>query len=80
MMSASLLAQYAVVALAVIVSIAVVMRKQFPNATRRARGTLALWLLREGHAPWMQALGRRIAPPARIAGGGCGGCNSCDPD
>jgi len=79
-MGAGLLAQYAVIALAVAISVAVVMRKQFPNATRRMRGWLALWLMREGHAPWMQAFGRRIAPPARISGDACGGCNSCDPD
>ena len=79
-MHAGLALQYVAVALVVAISAAVVMRRQFPNATRRARGWFALWLLREGRAPWMQAFGRRIAPPARIAGDACSGCNSCDPD
>ncbi len=40
--------QYLLVALAVLASAAVVMRKQFPNATRRLRLMLALPLARPG--------------------------------
>ncbi|GAA5007575.1 hypothetical protein FNZ56_03985 [Pseudoluteimonas lycopersici] len=79
-MSTGLLAQYAVIALAVVASIAVVMRKQFPNATRRLRIALALPLLREGAPAWFKPLGRAIAPPARVAGKGCDGCDNCGPD
>ena len=44
-LDAGLIAQYAVIALAVLASIGVVMRKQFPNATGRLRIALALPLL-----------------------------------
>lgn len=77
-MDAWLLVQYVVIALAVLVSIGVVMRKQFPDATRRVRIALALRLLRQGTAPWMQSLGRRIAPAPRSGAANCSGCDSCD--
>ncbi len=79
-MSAGLLAQYAVIALAVVASAAVVMRKQFPNVTRRLRIAIALPLLRDGAPAWIKPLGRAIAPPARGAGKGCDGCDNCGPD
>ena len=73
---AGLLAQYAVIALAVLASVGVVMRKQFPHATRRLRIALALALLRDDRPGWMRALGRWIAPPAK-GERGCGGCDGC---
>lgn len=76
-MHGSLLLQYLVVALAVLVSAAVVMHKQFPNATRRLRIALALPLLRDGRPGWLRALARRIAPPGQGGGKDCGGCNGC---
>ena len=72
--------QYAVVALAVFASLVVVVRRQFPNATRRLRIALALPLLREGAPRWLRPVGRAIAPPARGAGKGCDGCDGCGPD
>lgn len=78
-MDTGLLLQYAIVAVAVLLSVWVVMRRQFPNATRRLRGACALPLTREGRPAWLQAVGRRIAPPARAAAGACGGCDGCDP-
>ena len=79
MIEAGLLAQYIVIALAVLASVVVVMRKQFPNATRRMRIAIALPLLHEDRAEWMKSLGRMIAPAPRNAGGkDCGGCDSCD--
>ncbi|RZA17236.1 MAG: hypothetical protein EOP93_13730 [Lysobacteraceae bacterium] len=77
-MGAGLLWQYLVIALAVVASIAIVMRSQFPLATRRLRVALALRLLREGMPGWSRALGRRIAPAPRAGGSGCGGCDNCD--
>ena len=79
-MTIPLALQYVVIALAVAASAAVVMRKQFPNATRKLRVALALPLLREGTPAWLKPIGRAIAPPPRAAGKGCDGCNSCDPD
>ncbi|WP_041500821.1 DUF6587 family protein, partial [Xanthomonas sacchari] len=61
-MTASLLLQYLVIALAVLVSAWVVLKKQFPGTARKLRGALALRLLKPGRAAWLQALGRRIAP------------------
>ena len=77
-MSASLLLQYLVIALAVLASAMHVASSRFPAGVRRLRVSLALPLLRTGREPWLRALGRRIAPlPSALAGDGCGGCNSC---
>ena len=78
MMDAGLLAQYLVVALAVLASAAMVMRSQFPNATRRLRVAIALPLLREGAPEWMKSLGRAIAPAPRANAANCAGCDNCD--
>lgn len=75
-MTAGMLLQYIVVALAVLLSAWVVLKKQAPVATRRARIALALLLLREERPAWVRALGRRLAP-ASIAANACGGCKGC---
>ncbi|MDR6993354.1 DUF6587 family protein [Luteimonas sp. 3794] len=77
-MTAGLLLQYIVVALAVLFSAWVVLKKLAPNAARRLRIALALALLRAGRPAWMHALGRRVAP-APVAASSCGGCDSCGP-
>ena len=76
-MDAGLLAQYIVIALAVLASVVVVMRKQFPNETRRLCIAVALPLLREPTPAWMKSLGRVIAPSAQARGKDCGGCDGC---
>lgn len=76
-MSAGLLLQYAVVALAATASVLVVLHKRFPGTTRRLRVALALPLLRAGRPGWMRALGRWLAPAPTTTGKDCGGCNSC---
>jgi hypothetical protein len=75
---AGLLAQYLVIALAVLASAAVVMHRQFPNATRRLRIAIAMPLLREGAPGWMKSLGRAIAPAPRANAANCAGCDNCD--
>ena len=75
-MSAGLLLQYAVVALAATASVLVVLHKRFPNTARRLRVALALPLLRAGRPGWMRAIGRWLAP-APASGKDCGGCDSC---
>ena len=77
-MGAALLAQYIVIALAVLASVVVVMHKKFPKATRRLRIAIALPLMREQRTNWLQSLGRMIAPAPRANGKDCGGCDSCD--
>jgi hypothetical protein len=78
-MSTGLLLQYIVVALIVLISAWVVLKKQFPGTVRKARGAIALGLIKPQRAAWLQALGRHIAPPATGGGGACGGCDSCGP-
>ncbi|MDN5782988.1 MAG: hypothetical protein L0H23_13365 [Luteimonas sp.] len=83
-MNAALVFQYVVIGLAVLVSLGVVMKKQFPGATRRLRIAAALPLLREGRARWLRGIGRVVAPVGMAQGGAtsgsdaCGGCNNCD--
>ncbi len=72
--------QYAVIALAVLVSAWVVFRKQAPNTARRLRIAIALPLLREGRPGWLRAIGRWIAPVSNASADGCGGCSGCDGD
>ncbi len=76
--SLSLTLQYAVIAIAVLVSAWVVFRKQAPNAARRLRIAIALPLVREGRPGWMRALGKWIAPVSNGPADGCGGCSGCD--
>jgi len=77
-MTVGMLLQYVVVALAVLLSAWVVMRRQAPNMARHLRIALATLLMREGRSAWMRALGRRIAPMP-IARGTCGSCDGCEP-
>ena len=77
-MASGLYAQYAVIVLVVMASVLIVMRSQFPAATRKLRIAMALPLLREGTPAWMKELGRRIAPKPRGGGNACGGCDNCD--
>ena len=77
-MDAGLVAQYIVIALAVVLSLVVVARKQFPEGVRRMRIALALPLLREGKGPRSKRLGRWLAPAPRYPGDRCGGCSGCD--
>lgn len=80
-MDLSLTLQYAIIAVAVVVSVWVVLKKQFPGPLRKARSALALPLLRSGGAGWRYRLGRWIAPaPQAGADAACGGCSSCGPD
>lgn len=76
-MTRSLLAQYSVIALAVMFSAGYLLQKQWPQAWRAARIRCALPLLREGRAAWLHGLGRAIAPAPRVGQGACGSCNDC---
>ena len=78
-MSASLFVQYAIIAVAVLLSAWVVAKKQFPGSVRRLRVSLALPLLREGRPSWMRAIGLRVSPVAPAGDTACGGCDNCGP-
>lgn len=77
-MSAGLIAQYAVIGIAVAVSGIFVWKTRFPGSFRRARIALAAPLVREGRPAWMQRIGRWIAPLAISADNSCAGCHGCD--
>ena len=80
-MDVSLALQYAVIAILVVVSVWVVLKKQFPGPLRKVRVALALPLLREDRGAWIRGLGRWIAPATSMDGdASCGGCNTCGPD
>jgi len=77
-MHAGLVAQYAVVSLAVVASAAFVVRSRFPGTVRRLRIACAVPLVRETRPAWLRKVGRWIAPPARGGAGGCDdGCDGC---
>lgn len=78
-MTASLLLQYSVIALAVLLSVWVVAKKQFPGSVRKLRIALALLLLREGRPAWLRSLGHRVSPVGKAAASACGGCDNCGP-
>jgi hypothetical protein len=78
-MSMSLLLQYAIIALAVLLSVWVVAKKQFPGSVRKLRVAIALPLLREGKPAWLRSIGRRVSPVAKAGGSACGGCDNCGP-
>jgi hypothetical protein len=78
-MSASLLLQYFVVALAVLFSAWVVAKQQLPGSVRKLRVALALPLLREGRAKWLRSIGRWVAPVSQAENPTCGGCAGCGP-
>ena len=77
-MDAGMLAQYTVIAIAVLLSIVFVAKKQFPAGVRRLRIVCAVPLVREGRNPWLQRMGRWLAPAPMANAGDCGGCTSCD--
>lgn len=78
-MSTSLLLQYAIITLAVVLSAWVVAKKQFPGSVRKLRVAIALPLLREGRPAWLHSIGRRISPVAKVSSSACGGCDNCGP-
>jgi uncharacterized protein DUF6587 len=78
MMDTGLVVQYVVIAVAVVASAAFVAQKQFPVGVRRLRIALAVPLVRNGRATWVQRLGHWLAPAPRLGEGSCGECHSCD--
>jgi O-antigen/teichoic acid export membrane protein len=77
--STSLLVQYGVIAVAVLLSLWVVAKKQFPGSVRKLRVALALPLLREGKPAWLRAIGLWISPVGKAGSSACGGCDGCGP-
>ena len=78
-MTTSLLLQYLVIAVAVLLSAGVVVKKQFPGSVRKVRVAIALPLLREGKPWWLRSLGSWVSPVGRTEASACGGCDNCGP-
>ena len=76
-MGTGLLMQDVLIALAVVASVGFIAQRQFPAGMRRLRIACAVPLVREGRAPWLQRVGRTLAPPSASVKT-CGGCNGCD--
>ena len=71
--------QYLVIVIAVLLSLWVVLNQKLPGTLRRFRVALAITCLREGRAPWLARMGRRLAPAARNDESACGACTGCGP-
>ena len=82
-MVVGMLLQYMVIALAVILSVGFLAKRQWPGPVRRLRIVCALFLLRDQRRTIRRKLGRWIAPPplgnAGACGTGCGGCGTTPP-
>ena len=82
-MAPGMLLQYVGIALAVMLSLGYLAKRQWPGPVRRLRIVCALSLLRDQRRIWRRKLGRWIAPPppgsAGACAAGCGGCGSTPP-
>ena len=75
-MSAGLLLQYVVIALAVLASVWIVLRKLARKTTNRWLAAASIHLSQPGRSALVRALGRRLQP--REATGDCSdGCSTC---
>ncbi|MFC5437915.1 DUF6587 family protein [Rhodanobacter umsongensis] len=75
-MSTSLLLQYVVIGVAVLISALIVFRKLAPELTNRWLAAASIHFSRHGRAGWVRAMGRRLQP--RQATGNCSdGCSTC---
>ena len=75
-MSTSLLVQYAVIGLIVLISTLIVFRKLAPQLTNRWLAAASIRFSSSGHAAWVRAFGQRLQP--KQATGNCSdGCSTC---
>ncbi|HHW4680740.1 MAG TPA: DUF6587 family protein, partial [Xylella taiwanensis] len=78
-MSVSLLLQYVVIALVVVVSVLVVVRKYLSGTWSRVCRVLAWYLTRPSRPVWIQRFGHRLVPEMRRVSA-CHRCDNCTPD
>ena len=76
-MAITLVLQYVIIAIAVVISAWVVLHKQFPSAAKRLRSRLATWLLRSNSSS-LHSMAKKIAPASLAKSKQCGGCDGCD--
>lgn len=79
-MSTSLLVQYVMIGLIVLVSVLVVFRKLAPTLTNRWLAAASIHFSRSGRAAWVRAFGRRLQPKQATGNcsDGCSTCGACD--
>jgi uncharacterized membrane protein len=77
----SLLIQYIVIALVVLISALSAFRKLAPVLTNRWLASAAIHFSQPGRAAWMRALGRRLQPKQATGNcsDGCSTCGACGP-
>ena len=74
--SMSMLLQYAVIGVVLLISVLVVFRKLAPKVSNRWLAAASISLCRPDRAAWLRALGRRLQP--KQAAGDCSdGCSTC---
>ena len=80
-MSTSLLLQYLVIALIVLISVLAVFRKLAPQVSNRLLAAASIRFSQPQHAGWMRALGQRLQPKTATGNcnDGCSTCGSCGP-
>lgn len=72
----SLLLQYVLIGVVLLISILVLIRKLAPKVSNRWLAAASISLTRSDRARWLQGLGRRLQP--RQATGDCSdGCSTC---
>lgn len=72
----SLLLQYAVIGVVLLISVLVVVRKLAPKVSNRWLAAASIRLSRPERAGWLRGLGRRLQP--KQATGDCSdGCSTC---
>jgi hypothetical protein len=79
--STSLLVQYVVIALIVLVSALYAFRKLAPALTNRLLASASIRFSQPGHAAWVRAFGRRMQPKQSTGScsDGCSTCGACGP-
>lgn len=80
-MSTSLLVQYAVIGLIVLVSALIVFRKLAPKLSNRWLAAASISFRRPERAAWVRALGRQLQPKQATGdcSDGCSTCGACGP-
>ena len=80
-MSTSLLVQYTVIGLIVLISVLIVFRKLAPKLTNRWLAAASISFSRPGRAAWLRAFGQRLQPKQATGScsDGCSTCGACGP-
>jgi len=79
--STSLLVQYVVIGLIVLISALYAFRKLAPQLTNRWLAAASIHFSRPGHAAWVRSFGHRLQPKQATGNcsDGCSTCGACGP-